>query len=266
MFKKLAFFVLVLSVVPSMTHGQDKGLKLLSRSHYIFENTNCQETSSCSLKEAEFLVEDYRQAILEKDGSTGYNYATRLVAKYRTDSLASLEDYVFVEFIKGCVFTSRMENGVLKYDYISTPHLNANVTYKFTEWTIDSYDLDPVYNSLPGESRHAAYRWNETPGSTSAETEHFYGKMRPDIPELYVTDRSAPANDSNVFRFLNGNFQNVSVAFKMCIYKTTDVPESMPQDVNFAKPIYCYEWASSYVYNHESAKFEYPREIVPACR
>ncbi len=261
MFKKLAFFVLAMSVVPSLTHGQDKGLRVISRSHYVFENTNCEETASCSLKEAEFLVEDYRQSIAGENGSEAFHYGTRLVAKYRTDSLASLEDYVFVQFIKGCVFQSKIQNGTITYQYISTPQYDGIIEFKFKDWIIDSLDNDPVYNSIPGESRHAAYRWNTAENSFSPETEKFYGHEKPELPQLYVKDRSVSATT-----YTDGRAQNVSLDLKICIYKANEVPESIPDNINFAKPIYCHHRSSSFVYNHESAKFEYPNQIVPACR
>lgn len=261
MFKRVIILVLILITAPSLANGQDKGLKIISRSHDVFENTNCEKTASCDLKRSEFLVEDYRQAILEENQETGYYYGTRLIAKYETDSVATLENYVFVQFIKGCVFQSKLQNGIITYQYISTPQYDQFTEFKFKNWVIDSVDTDPVYNSVPGEPRHVAYYRNTVRGSFSPETEKFYGHEKPELPELYVKDRSVPAAT-----YLEGRVQNVSLGLKICIYKANEVPKSIPDNINFAEPLYCHYRSSSFVYNHESAKFEHPREIVPACR
>jgi hypothetical protein len=58
----------------------------------------------------------------------------------------------------------------------------------FTEWIIDSFDADPVYNSTPELPRHYFYRWNTPSYATQKITEKLFGKRRPTTPVFYVSD------------------------------------------------------------------------------
>lgn len=221
----------------------------------IFENAHCELTDTCSLKKVIFREQQYRL------GSEGdYSYGTALYAWYETNSLDTLEEYVFVQFIKGCSFASGIDNETT-YVMNRRKYFGEWIVFKHPHWVIDSTDKDPVYNSYPGYKRHFFYRWNEGRGSTYWKTERYYGQIHPIFPELYISDLPNLAKESP-----NNRAYNVSLEFQIGIYRTEDVPtEIQPDNITFAKPLFSFEWSSSFVFNHDTKTFEQPDEIVPLC-
>jgi hypothetical protein len=122
---------------------------------------------------------------------------------------------------------------------------------------IDSQDTDPAYNSDPEYGRFYLLRWNK-PGSHDDRTQKYYGAEKPKIPVLYMTDYPAGA-------FITGTgVKNVALEFNTCIYKASDVPaETRRDDINFAKPITCFEWENVYVYDFDKARFQTDLAYVP---
>lgn len=230
---------------------------ILNRTTSVFENKNCKANATCDLKKIRYVTEDYRIGM-----SNGYHYGTRLFARYETNSPSTLEDYVFVQFLKGCTYETRVRNGVVVSSYNGVwRHFGDIRGAKETRWIIDSIDTDPAYFSMPDKARHYAYRWNAVPGSFAERTRRFYGLEKPKLPQLYVVDRP-----STVF-YTDGVARNISLKFKMCLYKTHDVPLRVAShELDFAKPVSCFSWDSSFVYNHDAGKYEQHDEIVPACR
>lgn len=261
MFGKVIFavfaFALFFLIRSPESCGEEQ--KILRQHSLIFENNNCASIRACSLKRVEYLVQDYRIRV-----GGGYNFGTRLFARYQTDSLSTLEDYVFVQFIRGCVYTTERKNGVVTIlRDIDRYHFEKIRIFKHAEWVIDSFDKDPAYYSIAGLPRHFAYRWNKKPGSTAKETEMIYGREWPDFPELYVADRPATAF------YMNRSARNISLRFKTCIYKSRDVPfTANPNEIEFAEPINCFFWNSSFIFSHRKKMYESGNsgEIAPACR
>lgn len=255
-----AFLALAISPATFLAADDDIGKTVLvSRTSEIFENKDCEKNSTCSLKRVTYLVEDYKIKFAKND----YSYGTRLFAKYETDSVATLEDYAFVQLIKGCVFTSRIVDGELVRGYEYVMRLfGGQELFKFDDWIIDSDITDPVYSATAhGKSRHDLCKWNKVSGSLAYETEKRYSDGPPPSPELYITDHPSTAFLSN------GTPTNVLMRFKLCIYKTSDVPLSAtPDDINFAVPIHCYEWESSFIYDHEQGKFEFHSPKITECK
>ncbi|OGN08426.1 MAG: hypothetical protein A3J46_05840 [Candidatus Yanofskybacteria bacterium RIFCSPHIGHO2_02_FULL_41_11] len=234
-------------------------IQILKRQREEFLNENCQVGSTCDLKRIDYLVEDYRVELQE-----GPNYGTRMYAKYETDNVESLTEYVFVQFIKGCMFTSRVVGNQIinsldigRYLYRNSEKEPA-VIFKHPDWEIDSPDRDPVYYSISGSDRHSNYRWNTEPNSFLDETEKYFGQEIPEEPKLYIRDRPGTAF------YARDKAINVSLYFRLCLYKAKDVPVE-PGIIN-TKPIHCFRWESSFVYDHEAGKFEYPYEIAPVCK
>lgn len=98
------------------------------------------------------------------------------------------------------------------------------------------------------------------PGSFSQNTEKLYGEQKPKLPQLYIVDHPGSAF------YINNRAKNISLQFRTCIYRTKDVPKNVSyNNAKFAKPIHCFEWRSSFVYNHYTEQFESPSYIVPAC-
>jgi hypothetical protein len=219
-------------------------------------NKDCAATASCDLKEARFKARDYKVLI---DGT--YSYGTGLAAHFRTATPETLEKYAVVQFIRGCQFESKIEDGRRRVLWgISREFYGKNATFRHPRWVFDSTDTDPVYNSDPELGRHFLYRWNKVPGSTEKKSEVLYGRQKPADPELYVLDHPGTAFLSDAWA------RNVSQDFKTCVYKTADVPKDLPAEaVDLPGALVCFEWSSRYVYNHARTAFETPAAIDPAC-
>ena len=250
----IAILVLILS---TWAFAQEKGEpRIISRSNQVFENINCAETNTCDLKKVRFKSEDYQILV---DG--GIHYGTRLFAHYLTDTVGTLENYAFVQFIKGCQYNS-YDTGEITPKSIAREYFNELATYSHKNWVIDSIDTNPIYFSN-SEFYHFFYKWNDKqePLIKNIESPYkLYGLEKPVYPELYVTDRPGTAF------YVNGGAKNISLAFKTCLYKTSDIPkEASPEDINFAEPIHCYYWYSSWIYDHEERKFNNPYSISPVC-
>ena len=58
--------------------------------------------------------------------------------------------------------------------------------------------------------------------------------------------------------------KNAALEFNTCIYKASDVPaETRRDDINFAKPITCFEWQNVYVYDFDKGRFQANWADVP---
>ncbi len=257
--KKILCFLLVNIMSTSLSFA----ITILDQKLVTFNNIDCEKNSTCDLERITFDRVHYKV-----DFSQGeYNLGTRLISKYKTKNLSSLKDYAFVQYIKGCQFNSRMvedENGVPHEERNRTIDINSFgelIPYHFPEWTVDSVDVDPVYNSGDTkEERHNPYRWNKVIGSTDYSTELFYGEATPTNNELYVIDRPGTA-------FTQYDTTNISLQYKICLYKADEIPLVVTKDQGFfPNPIFCYDWNSSFIYDFKTMKFNSPSEIDPYCK
>jgi len=237
------------------------GVVVFNPAKKTFINKNCVKTDSCSLKKATVLLNDYK--VIFSPGKV--NLGTKMIATYETDSISNLEKYAFVNFIRGCHFGSYVENKkVKKYFNRVRILMGERVPLHHPKWTIDTIDHDPVYNSADEyyTLRHHLYRWNSVPGSYEKKTQNFYGIKTPNFPYLYVTDFPGTAFYENT----SNEAINISLKFRMCIFKTSDIPLiAAADDTNFAKPIHCFDWQSSFIFNHRTKKYETKDEIDPFC-
>jgi hypothetical protein len=170
--------------------------------------------------------------------------------EYETDSVDALEKYAIVQFTKGCVFdSSKNGDGKINRNVSYTvPSFGETIPYCFPEWVIDSHDTDPAYNSDPEYGRFYLLRWNK-PGSYEYPNHKYYGAEKPKIPVVYLADYPIGA-------FVTGTgVKNAALEFNTCIYKASDVPaETRRDDINFAKPITCFEWQHVYVYDFDKER------------
>lgn len=249
--------ILLTSLLAALSSAQDGVVEVLGHKEGTFLNVDCKKNKTCDLKKVEYFIEDYKVGI---DGD--HNYGTRFFARFETKKVQDLEKYVFVQFIRGCNFSSRLIDGKVEIAHDRVYPRDAGViTFRFPDWLIDSYDFDPVYSTVPGESRFFGYRWNMVPDSFSTDTEKLYGQEKPPTPKVYIVDHPGSAF------FYNGVAHNISLQFRTCIYPTKDVPAKVfHDDINFAEPLNCYEWTSSFVYNHSTGQFNSLLFISPACQ
>lgn len=222
----------------------------------VFKNNECQ-TANCDLQE--FKLHTYNYKVTFADGTS---FGTGAYMSYKTNDVSTLEDYAVVQFIKGCVFDSRvLPSGEIQKELaVSREFFGKVVRFKHPEWVIDSLDVDPMYNNGPAGHRHGTYRWNIVANSYDKKTEIKYYNQRPTDPSLYVSDFPSTA-----FSF-DGGARNVSLKFKTCIYPTSDLPlVSGPNDLNPESAVHCFEWKSSNIYNHSKNKYESNEEIDSFC-
>lgn len=236
---------------------------------YTPSKEECRKSDTCDLKQVIFRVQDIFMPKEDKDDIA--LYWTKMYASYVTNALSSIEKYAFVQFIRGCVFTSEMLPGgeVVTHLNVIRRHMDTPeepTLFRHLDWVIDSEDADPVYSSGPGLSgnRHFFLQWTTPPGDWDPDLAqgNLYGEERPKLPQVYVTDFPMPARHDP-----DGSVRNSSLEFRVCLYKTADVPlATRGSDINFAAPIRCFEWNQSFVYNHEKNSWERPTGVVAECK
>ena len=230
----------------------------LSETKQVFLNPDCRSTDTCDLKRFTLSTSVYE--VWFRDDPDYPTYGNGVIMEYETDSVDALEKYAIVQFKKGCVFyTSKNRQGKINTNVGDTvPSFGENIPFCFPRWVIDSHDTDPAYNSDPEYGRFYLLRWNK-PGSYDDRTHRFYGAEKPKIPVVYMTDYPAGA-------FVTGTgVKNVALEFNTCIYKARDVPAGTRRDdINFAKPLTCFEWQNVYVYDFDEGKFQTDLTYVPS--
>src|SRR3989344_8111316 len=126
----------------------------------VFVNKDCEKSDSCYLKS--FSLTPYYYQVWVGDQPS---YGSGALVEYETSNVKDLENYVFVSFVRGCLFNSiKAEDGSVAKSYgFAIRHFGKAKTYCFPEWTVVSGDNDPAYKSENG--RHYLYRWNSVHGS-----------------------------------------------------------------------------------------------------
>ncbi len=235
-------------------------LSFAAKANVQFEAPKVQ---SATVSDVKFTVTSQTYKIIFK--SDEISWGTRMFAKYETKSTGQVEDYAVVQFIRGCHFNNYVENGKIVYvDNISREFFNEMITYKHPEWVIDSVDLDPMYNNTPEgfekwNTRHGLYRWNRK-HNFDQNGEVLFKDEKPKKPYLYVMDHPGTAF------FQDRWAKNISLEFKVCLYKTKDIPvTAAPNDLNFAKAVQCFDWNSSFIYDHFKSTFSRPTGLHPHC-
>lgn len=221
-----------------------------------FYNTDCEKNNTCALERFSIFVREYE--VWFPDDSKP-SYGTGMIAEYETRSISDIETFAVVQFIRGCVFDNRKEDSgeITEFGEVLIMNLGELKRFCHRGWKLDSFDLDPVYNSNPENGRFYYLRWNSVRGSHQSSTEKYYGEERPKYPIVYLTDLPSSAFTGEI------SARNVSLEFKTCVYRANDVPAIVEENnLNFAEPIKCFDWQSSYVYNWDLQKFETKDELV----
>jgi hypothetical protein len=229
----------------------------LSETKRVFLNSDCRATDTCDLKR--FALTSLVHEIWFSDDPNYPTHGNGAIMEYETDSVAAIEKYAIVQFVKGCVFYSakNRQGMITKNVNYGVSSFGENIPLCFPEWVIDSQDTDPAYNSDPEYGRFYLLRWNE-PGSHDERTQRYYGAEKPKNPIVYVADYPAGAYVTAT------GVKNAALQFRTCIYKARDVPAATRRDdINFAKPITCFEWQNVYVYDFDKGKFQTTFTDVP---
>ena len=253
--KKFVCFSLILlsSFLAATSYGDFTGkghVHTHSETKQVFLNPDCRSTDTCDLKRFTLTTSVYE--VWFSDDPNYPTYGNGAIMEYETDSVEALEKYAIVQFVKGCVFHSskNAEGKITRNLSYVVPSFGENIPLCFPQWVIDSQDTDPAYNSDPEYGRFYLLRWNK-PRSYDQRTQKYYGDDKPKIPVVYMTDHPAGA-------FVTGTgVKDVALEFKTCIYKASDVPKETRRDnINFAKPLACFDWQDVYVYDFAKRKFQ----------
>jgi hypothetical protein len=224
-----------------------------------FVNSDCEKTASCTLKRFEMRNEFYESA----DSYDVFTYT-----RYETDSVANLEDYGIVQFIRGCDYAVAPDgqSGVRKYLGLYRDFFGKHVPLFHPHWQIDTDDVDPLYASVPGAARRLDYHY-WLPGGrwygVSQDKWRLFKNGLPDRPSVFVFDKPTGAFKSGLDLV---GWQNTSLEFKTCIYRMKDVPlVATPEQEEIGDPIHCFFWRSSAIYNSAEKKWDHPESIDPIC-
>jgi hypothetical protein len=253
-------FVLLIFILAGNSYGDFTGkghVHTRSLTKQVFLNPDCRSTDTCDLKR--FTLTKVVYEVWFSDDPNYPTYGNGAIMEYETDSVDALEKYAIVQFKKGCVFYSSKNRGGKIHRNVgdTVPSFGEDAPFCFPQWVIDSQDTDPAYNSDPEYGRFYLLRWNN-PGSYDQRTQKFYGAVKPKTPVLYVTDYPAGA-----FVTATG-VRNVALEFNSCIYKANDVPaDTRRDDIDFAKPIACFEWQNVHVYDFDNGMFQTQLAGVP---
>ena len=259
--RKLAFLLFPFMLFAQSEPPDSREPIILRSQKVTFFNHECEKTESCDLKRVEYVVEKYKIRIVGT-----YHYGKRLSALYETDLVGALENYTFIQFVRGCRYYSYLENGEVKklFDY-EVRHGEDWVIACFPNWVVDTDNKYPDYCAdEEGISRHFMCRWkNDMRGDLfSRDGANLYGEGKPKFPILYISD-----HPSNVYAIRDMDMAvNNSFILRTCLYKTADVSRIVDlSDTQFAEPMHCFEWRNSLVYNYVTGEFEELDDAVPEC-
>jgi len=253
-FIPLIFFFAAISYADFTGKGH---VHTLSETKQVFLNPDCRSTNSCDLKR--FTLTKAVNEIWFSDNPDHPTYSNGVIMEYETDSVAALEKYAIVQFKKGCVFDAyQNRDGEVRRNITYTvTSFGEQIPFCFRRWVIDSQDRDPAYNSDPDFGRFYLLRWNE-PGSYDNRTQKYYGAEKPIKPIVYMADYPAGAFITRT------GVRNVALEFKSCIYKASDVPtQTSRNNLEFGKPLSCFDWQNVYVYDFAKARFETDLAALP---
>jgi hypothetical protein len=229
---------------------------------------HCREQGVCTLKR--FAITTYKKRItLPSDERYQPFYTTDIRMQVETKSVESLTDYGIVQYIKGCMFESHVEDGKLVRSMsISRTHFNQGRTFHHPGWEIDTDSSDPIYTSWEDYGRFSLYRWNKKPRSLEPQGSTYYVQKLPPHPVVFATDMPGPASFTYNQYDKKWHAKNASLEFQTCLFKVSDLPDQTDpagSNINQSKAIKCFGWNLKRVYNFKNNKFEEPEQIDQFC-
>jgi len=263
----------LLIILSFITLHSSFGIEILNQQKEIYSpsSENCALSESCTLKSFKLLKEDF---LVWTQGEK--NYGTRSAVVIETEKTQDLTEYVVVQWIKGCLFASTEKD---KKVMTSLPYSIQNqgvfVPFNFSDWTLDSPDLDPASMSpgpdYPELNRHAFYKTSPSQDYFNGDLSQYLVEKAPTKPQFFITDRPGEVAFSSQFQPSDGSppvlfAKNISLQFQTCLFKAKAVATEIshfqltPNDA-----IHCFNWESSFLYNFKSQKYESSSEISPAC-
>src|SRR5690606_38892598 len=102
----------------------------------------------CSLKKIAFMEKIYQTTVV---GESGADQNSALYSFIETTDPSCMRDYVFVQYIRGCVVEYHKRKGETSYtgQYKAYMLRDKYVDFNFKNWIVDTIDDDPMYASTP---------------------------------------------------------------------------------------------------------------------
>ena len=257
-----------------------------------FSNYAPPATGKCSLKS--FSVSEYDQGAEGLSGGVAESLRGTMVGTVvETSDSSCVHDYAVVQYIHGCVYNIQQNDKTGQFDrYFGTVIDDSNgvtIPFKFDEWTVDSVDRDPMYYSAPAKTAADSHRFDgqlyaKTPlhvdgtsaGLTADMKTIFNSKYRGIVGDLPTTPKQTFSFDlpamGSWFGYPDGrnSVTNVSLEFKICLYRTVDVPlegspKSFDTPTDHGGPLQCIEWGSRDEFDFALKKFVSKKAIDSFC-
>src|SRR3989344_500400 len=239
----------------------------------IFRDSPCIPKASCvsdtrlheALKEFGFRVKNWQLPAVDRNDFEIVN--SSVYAWYETADLAHLEDFAFVQYMRGCVYSSKKnkDGAIVIQHNVMHQSFGKHKLFLHPDWIVDSPLSDPLFGSDPKRvTRHYFMEWNKAPEQFPRSHGTYYGDVAPTTPRLFMFN--SPTTPAYVSR---GGATDVainhSLEYRTCLYRTKDISNTSDGSI-IPGALGCFEWKSSHVYDHTLRKFASPDGIVDACR
>lgn len=265
---RYSFLVLFFAVLPEFVFAD-----VLWEEKRVFGGPSCTPKPAClqdpaipNLKEYGFWVRSINVPPNVKFSDDLDLYWSKLYAWYETEQPAHIEDFAFVQYVRGCIYsTERHPDGRITTHFNVTHwNLGERKVFVHPDWIVDSEYLDPFMSTNPKfPLRHYFMESQKKPDEFPRGHGAYYGDSPPKLPRLSVMySPSVPASASNSSEDFA---RNHSLEYRTCLYRTKDIP-AMSDGANIPGAIGCFDWSSSYVYDHARKKYASPAGENPVCR
>ena len=251
---------LALLLLPTLAWGQ---LTRLDDDFKLVENV-CRG-KDCTLTNVFF----HHQPFSLKDPSEKYPLVGSIFhAGMEAKTWQDLQEYGFVQYIRGCTFESRVgSSGKIRRRIGEViRHFGKRQTFVFPNWTFDATSTDPLYYGPSKEDselaggRLALYEWHPVRGRYESNRVQYHNVLKRSeaqrrrmTPRLVVKDTPSPAT----YRPSSKAFNNVALEFKMCVYRLKDIPLVVDHETVLHEAIVCHEWESQFEFDFDRDRYVY---------
>ncbi len=225
----------------------------------------CDGKADCRVKKVFFSSVD--MALHDSHVPKQPMMATHFRAGFETENWKDAQDYGFVQYIRGCTFTSELgkSGGIVRHVAEVYRHYGKPLTFAQPKWTYDATTLDPLYfGPLPQDAnrrggRLSFYQWSPKIGI-------FEGKQLRDLasilnlpeaqraklsPRLFVIDTPSVS----YYSAADKRYNNTALEFKMCLYRLKDIPLEVKNEEPIPNAIVCFDWDSQFEMDFVKNKF-----------
>lgn len=244
----------------------------------------------CSLKR--FSVSSYDLEFLKVFRTMPATRQSTVAAVTETTDPSCLRNYGVVQYIRGCIYTTRTNNitGASEKYFLTRDSRGETVDFHHPVWEVDTSDLDPLYNSYNGDDETEAKRldWQQyakvpllqKPDQASLTKDYdiyfiqknfsFAFKSPTPLKQTYMSDTPSGSAFIPDAGMDSSEVETSSLEFMTCLYNIKDIPmRGSPAGFDVAEanggPIKCFAWSDKSKFNKKLVKFERTEEMDPFC-